>query len=340
MFKKYQKKIFRVIETMIAYSGLLNTLYYKHIKYRGKIGSNFKIGRHSKIKAENLSIGDNVFIGHNTIITGRTVKIGNNSRIESFVTIGGMQTQKSEIIIGNFVWIYPWTFINNSYPVIIGDRVPIGGHCLIFTHGVWKSIFEGYPVDLAPVIIEEDVWIPFHVCITPGVTIRKGATIGLGAVVTRDIPPYSLAVGVPARVIKSPPDFPRRLNMNECKNILFDISEDFLEYIRELYSAETKIVERDKIFIADIIFERKIYSLIAGVEVKLEDIPHIEVNNKTLIVMSIGSRPFPLINFPQTNVMWFDLINECHSPNLDKLGMIILKKFLPKYGIFSWHFQL
>nr|WP_143033346.1 DapH/DapD/GlmU-related protein [Prevotellamassilia timonensis] len=60
--------------------------------------------------------------------------------------------------------------------------------------------------DITPpgkVIIEDDCWIGFNVIILPGVTIGKGSIIGAGAVVTKSIPPYSVAGGVPAKVIKS-----------------------------------------------------------------------------------------------------------------------------------------
>lgn len=53
-----------------------------------------------------------------------------------------------------------------------------------------------------PVIIEDDVWIGQNAVILAGVKISKGAVIGSGAIVTKDIPPYSIAVGVPAKVIR------------------------------------------------------------------------------------------------------------------------------------------
>lgn len=52
------------------------------------------------------------------------------------------------------------------------------------------------------IIIENDVWIGAHAIILPNVTIHNGAVIGAGAVVTKDVPPYAIVVGVPARVIK------------------------------------------------------------------------------------------------------------------------------------------
>jgi maltose O-acetyltransferase len=55
----------------------------------------------------------------------------------------------------------------------------------------------------APVIIEENVWLGGRVIVLPGVTIGAGSAVGAGSVVTHNIPPRSLAVGVPARVIKN-----------------------------------------------------------------------------------------------------------------------------------------
>lgn len=54
----------------------------------------------------------------------------------------------------------------------------------------------------ADVVVEEDVWFGLDVHVMPGVTIGRGATIGAGAVVTKDIPPYCVAVGVPAKPVE------------------------------------------------------------------------------------------------------------------------------------------
>ena len=83
----------------------------------------------------------------------------------------------------------------------------IGAHVVIIPY---NHLFEDPSVQIFKqgssqqgVFIEDDVWIGAHVTVTDGVRIGKGSVIGAGAVVTRDIPPYSVAVGVPARVIKS-----------------------------------------------------------------------------------------------------------------------------------------
>jgi galactoside O-acetyltransferase len=55
---------------------------------------------------------------------------------------------------------------------------------------------------VAPTIVEDEAWIGAHVTVLPGVRIGKGAIVGAGSVVTRDLPPMSVAVGAPARVIR------------------------------------------------------------------------------------------------------------------------------------------
>ena len=57
--------------------------------------------------------------------------------------------------------------------------------------------------EIRPVIIEDDVWIGARVIILPGVTIGTGSVIGAGAVISKSIPPYSVAVGNPARIVKN-----------------------------------------------------------------------------------------------------------------------------------------
>ncbi|MEH7581800.1 DapH/DapD/GlmU-related protein, partial [Priestia megaterium] len=64
-----------------------------------------------------------------------------------------------------------------------------------------ELIFEGY-TKREPVIIEDRVWIGARCIILPGVTIGKGATVGAGAVVTKDVPPYTVVAGNPAKVVK------------------------------------------------------------------------------------------------------------------------------------------
>ncbi|HDK42384.1 MAG TPA: hypothetical protein ENG87_03320 [Candidatus Pacearchaeota archaeon] len=67
-------------------------------------------------------------------------------------------------------------------------------------HKYSKEKYEGWVKK--PVVIEDNVWIGYRVIILPGVHVRRNAIIGAGAVVTKDVPPYAIVGGVPAKVLK------------------------------------------------------------------------------------------------------------------------------------------
>lgn len=87
--------------------------------------------------------------------------------------------------------------------VSIGKRVLIAGHCVLSSVGHPISLPRHGQVDSSPIIVGNDVWFGAGAIVVPGVTIGEGSVIGAGAVVVNDVPPFSVAVGVPARVVKS-----------------------------------------------------------------------------------------------------------------------------------------
>lgn len=97
-------------------------------------------------------------------------------------------------------------------PCIIGSKVVFGPKPTIITGDHRIDLVGKYLIDITvdeklpendmPVIIEDDVWVGANVTILKGVTIGRGSVIAAGAVVTRSIPPYSIAAGVPAKVLK------------------------------------------------------------------------------------------------------------------------------------------
>ncbi|AKG20770.1 acyltransferase [Calothrix sp. 336/3] len=101
-----------------------------------------------------------------------------------------------------------------SYVCLAGPgNITIGKYCLIAANsGIFANnhIFtdptktiDSQGVTRAGIVIEDDCWLGHGVTVLDGVTIGKGSVIGAGSVVTKNIPPYSVAVGVPARVIRS-----------------------------------------------------------------------------------------------------------------------------------------
>ncbi|KAG5361834.1 putative acetyltransferase C18B11.09c [Yarrowia sp. C11] len=99
---------------------------------------------------------------------------------------------------------YNCTFLDCAL-ITIGDRVLLGPNVNLITatHDVDVQSRRDHVEYAAPITIGDDCWLGSGVQVMPGVNIGKGCTIGANSVVTRDIPAYSVAVGAPARVIKS-----------------------------------------------------------------------------------------------------------------------------------------
>ncbi len=99
---------------------------------------------------------------------------------------------------------FGFTVLDEAY-VTIGDNAFIGPNVSIYTacHSTDVAERNSRREWALPVTIGNDCWIGGSVTILPGVTIGNGCTIGAGSVVTRDIPAHSVAVGNPARVIKT-----------------------------------------------------------------------------------------------------------------------------------------
>lgn len=101
------------------------------------------------------------------------------------------------------------TFINHGSDISAATSVTIGGNCNIGQFAIiidsdFHDLYDHQaPGAAAPVIIEDDVWLAARVTVLRGSRIGRGSVIGAHAVVSGEIPPYSLAVGVPAKVIRS-----------------------------------------------------------------------------------------------------------------------------------------
>ena len=131
--------------------------------------------------------------------TGGMVYIGNGC---SFNAEGG------RITIGNMASFNAGVQLNAS----VGGSISIGANSM-FGPGVFmrtadhrfsslESVMQAQGHECGDIIIEDDVWVGARAIILSGVRIGTGAVIGAGAVVTKDIPPRAVAVGVPAKVVK------------------------------------------------------------------------------------------------------------------------------------------
>jgi acetyltransferase-like isoleucine patch superfamily enzyme len=103
------------------------------------------------------------------------------------------------------------TLVNYGGSICAAASVRIGARCLIGTHAIiMDNDFHRIEPERRyewpesrPIVIGDNVWIGARVIVLPGVTIGEGSCIAAGSVVVDDIPPRSLAVGVPARVIRT-----------------------------------------------------------------------------------------------------------------------------------------
>jgi len=163
-----------------------------------------------------------VQIGRGTTIAWRRLKnvagnlllVGEDSIIHadiSFEESGG----KIQIGSGTFIGRSNFTCYRN---IVVGDDVIMSWGITIVDHDShniewakrcndvrdWRKGQKNWAnVPHAPVVIRNRAWVGFNVSILKGVTIGEGAVIGACSVVTRDIPPYTVAVGNPATVVRS-----------------------------------------------------------------------------------------------------------------------------------------
>lgn len=143
------------------------------------------------------------------IQVGEKVSIGSHVELTAWNNYKGQQF-KPEIIIGDGTSIRDYSQITAINSIRIGNGVLTGPNILITDNAHGASVAE--ILDIAPnlrplsskgpVIIEDNVWIGTKASIMPGVHIGKGAIIAANSVVTHDIPPYCVAAGIPAKVIK------------------------------------------------------------------------------------------------------------------------------------------
>jgi maltose O-acetyltransferase len=110
------------------------------------------------------------------------------------------------IELGDRVGFNYGCYVNGYGGLVIGDRSIIGPYTMIHTanHEMEPDrpiVEQGWLP--GPVSIGSDCWIGMGVCILPGVTIGEGVVVGAGSVVAKDLEPWSVAVGNPARAIRS-----------------------------------------------------------------------------------------------------------------------------------------
>lgn len=146
--------------------------------------------------------------GVDNIQFGQFISMGTHIRIDAF-----NQDNTKSIIIGDNVEINDYTHIAAINKVEIGNNVLIASKVFIsdHNHGYYgfnnthtspKIVPNQRSLSSAPISIKDNVWLGEFVSVLPGVTIGEGSIVGAMSVVSKDIPPYVIAAGIPAKVIK------------------------------------------------------------------------------------------------------------------------------------------
>ncbi|MBD2199197.1 MULTISPECIES: acyltransferase [Calothrix] len=192
----------------IALGAKLRNLLYRSIFAR--LDSQVYIQNGVEFLGSNsIEICKQVFIFKGVRLDGRgennQIYLGNKVAIERNVDIGCLD--------GTSIYIDDETFIGPNVCIAGPGNIKIGKHCMIASHcGIYANNhtftnplepIRNQGITRQGIVIEDDCWLGHGVSVLDGVTIGQGSVIGAGAVVTKDIPPFSVAVGIPAKVIKS-----------------------------------------------------------------------------------------------------------------------------------------
>lgn len=173
------------------------------------VGKGMMMGPYVTLRCPNrIWLGDNIAVDSNAVLDAKgkdsSIRIG-NSVLMGKGTI--FSCASASITVGNEVSIGPYCYLRASRgSIVMGSYITIGSHTVIISgnpdHKRLDIPMMKQQGSARGIIIEDDVWIGVGVQIIDGVRIGSGSVIGAGAVVTKDIPPFGIAAGVPAEVVR------------------------------------------------------------------------------------------------------------------------------------------
>jgi acetyltransferase-like isoleucine patch superfamily enzyme len=334
---------------MLTIGLLPSALKVGYYRWRGaKIGKGVKIGFGTVILANDIEIGDGTTINMFTSIICEKLKVGKRTNIRPLVLIDAQEvsigndatisevtlirtmipSKQSKIVLHDRVHIFPFTVIDPTCNVEVGEESCVGHGASIYTHSSYKSKLDGYPVEFGEVNIGKGVWLSSGVFINQSVTIGDDAVVGTGTVVSRDIPPGVLAAGSPARLIKSKDLFVTNVTEQEKFVILGDILDEFCQYLCDFAGFTWQRTGSDA---------QPNWSLASP---NKRDRYHIELTwthsagtNPSISVI-LGEIPNDVREkWDNEKMNWFSIGSRCCSEHLDHLGEE-LREYFKRYGIY------
>lgn len=176
----------------------------------GQFGKGAILGKDLTLRCpQSIRLGRNVALDDGCLIDARGAG-KDGVVIEDDVVVGRqtlIQAKYGPVRIGKSTNIGAQCVVSASGGIRFGEHVLVGAHCYI-GGGLYHSSRKDIPMiqqgvySRGPVILEDDVWLGAGVIVLDNVRIGKGCIVGAGAVVTRDLPEYTVSVGAPARVIR------------------------------------------------------------------------------------------------------------------------------------------
>lgn len=134
-----------------------------------------------------------------------SIRLGNKLRLDGTLVPIELVSFGGALVIGDGTYINYGTNISSTCSVSIGKNCLIGQYAIVMDDDYHAVGDHSKPGRQAPVVIEDDVWIGARVVVLRGSHIGRGAVIGANSVVKGRIPPFTVAAGMPARVIREIP---------------------------------------------------------------------------------------------------------------------------------------
>lgn len=302
---------------------------------RVSIGEHTSIGFFTIIRGKEIEIGAHVSIGSTTFLDTPYLQIGEGSKINEQVFVGGLQFPDSRFVLGRNCQIMQMSFINPARSIVVGDDSGIGGHCLIFGHNSFLSAFEGYAVDFEPIEIGHSVSLAWGVFVLPKTKIGDGAVIGARSVVQGTIPPRSLAIGFPARVISKAPNFPQALSEKDKLELFRKIVAEMIQFFKDSGLRCEQEGQRFWVSKSETILWRKRRRswILEVVDGDMRDTRQRSIFGSCDVLLSLWTIPDDIRRqLQEEGTMWIEIANKERSRDSNELGEEIAH-FLKRYGV-------
>ncbi len=230
--RRERQPLGKKIGQMVSRTWLRSLLHLAAISPRFLRLAERSVGIYKDRKKLLRHLGPHAYISPLAQVGSVALRLGPKCLIDDYVTIYAHPNAQGSITLGEHVCLYRWSVVElgaGAAAITIGahthlqagcilnamvSNIIIGSNCMIGAQCAFMPYQHSFtdlsrPMNKQPltsrgdIVLEDDVWLGVRVTVMDGVVIGKGAIIGAGAVVTKDVPPYAIAAGVPARVIRS-----------------------------------------------------------------------------------------------------------------------------------------